>query len=238
MNKSDVTITRLSDNAVHLWHIYLPPFFSIDPENTWLTEDEKQRAKRYLFEKHQLNFATCRKLLKKILARYLNCSPTEINLQTDEFGKPFLPGDLRFNLSHSADYFFLGINLKNDIGVDIEQIKPRDFLGLAKHSFSEIEEQSVVLADEAERACVFYKIWCQKEAFIKFEGRGLRYPLKEFSVSSKARGGLIDCKAQHLKNTSIYCYQSAPELFAAVCTASSNVEIINFGNIEVQQYIL
>ena len=83
--------------------------------------------------------------------------------------------------------------MNEDIGVDIEQLKPRDFLGLAKHSFSFKEEQAVALAKEIDRSDIFYKIWCQKEAFIKFEGRGLRYPLKEFSVSSERHGGLIGC---------------------------------------------
>lgn len=211
-------VRKLVDGDLHLWHIDTTRHFALDPIHQWLTEEERQRASRFIFEKHQQRYATCRKLSKLILASYLRCQVEDIVFETSDFGKPYIAGrPIEFNISHSHDYLFLGVHLSHEVGVDIEQIKPRDFVGLARHSFSKQEVEAVCQASEQDREQVFYRIWCQKEAFIKLDGRGLRYPLKDFCVSTTAQGGLLSCKSEKLKDVYLRYYQSAPNIYAAFC---------------------
>lgn len=222
-------ITLFSENELHLWHLNLLPYLERFKTHNLLTAEETARKNRYIFENHQLKFGACRSLLKLILAYYLEKEASTILIDSSPLGKPFLKGTpLFFNLSHSHDFMFVGISKSKEVGVDIEHIKQRDFLGIARHSFSELEIKAVKQASIEEQQEVFYRIWCQKEAFIKLDGRGLRYPLKDFSVLEKEGGGLIESPEK--KNVPLVCYQSDPTLFAAYCMDTKVMDVKFFDN--------
>jgi len=214
------------DNELHLWHINLLAFLELDKQDLILDLNEKKRKNRYIFKKHQLRYGACRKLLKIILGSYLNKPAKDIIIETTANGKPYLSAKpFYFNLSHSDDYMFLGICKNFDVGVDIECLKKRNFIGLAKHSFSKQESIAVrdALDDDLEQ--IFYKIWCQKEAFIKLDGRGLQYPLKDFSVNPIAQGDLLNLKDGEQNDYLLKTYLSAPGLFAAYCVKNSSIKV-------------
>jgi len=73
------------------------------------------------------------------------------------------------SLSHSASYAaFAAAPRPLEIGVDIEKIRPRAFLDMARIAFSEGEfEYLSAIDDRAERSSVFYTLWTLKEAFAK-----------------------------------------------------------------------
>jgi 4'-phosphopantetheinyl transferase len=71
-----------------------------------------------------------------------------------------------------------------DVGVDLEEIKPRaDLPGLARRVFTEREREAV---DGDELA--FYRHWVAKEAFVKATGRGVA-SVRSFEVLLDAPGG-------------------------------------------------
>jgi 4'-phosphopantetheinyl transferase len=179
----------LSDDAVHVWPIDL----GISPNEratnfSWLAEDEKSRAKSFSFPHLQGRYVAGRGTLRRILARYLKCKPSELTFSYTSFGKPFLRDEpesgLRFNLSHSEDHALLAVTRGRAIGVDIEHIRP-DFatLEIAQRFFSESECQALLRIPEAERAIAFFRCWTRKEAFIKAIGEGLSFPLDAFAVT-------------------------------------------------------
>ena len=228
----------MADNELHLWHINLLPYLQLDANDSLLNEAEKTRKNRYVFETHQQRFGACRKILKLILATYLKVDAATLVIETAEHGKPYLAGNpLKFNLSHSHDSMFLGISTHSEVGVDIEQIKTREFLGIARHSFSALETSVVLKASDSEKANRFYRIWCQKEAFIKLDGRGLGYPLKDFSVSALDAGGLVECLDETLQTVSLTCYQSASNLFAAYCMNLPEVNAVFFNALDLDNVI-
>lgn len=214
---------------LHLWHINLVPFFDFDPNNALLSNDEQQRTDRFYFDKHRIRFSTCRKLLRLILANYLKISNDLLDFSVEKNGKPYLNDyPIHFNLSNSGDFMLLGVTQNLALGVDIEQVKQRDFLGLAKHSFSDTEYQEVFNASEEQRQTIFYKIWCQKEAFIKHNGLGLSYPLKDFSVSSLGQGGLIQVSVEDHTNYLMETFQLDKRIQAAFCLKTDTIKPVFF----------
>jgi 4'-phosphopantetheinyl transferase len=176
----------LHDEAIHLWWIDL----SKDPlTERWrriLSQEECQRAEGFYFDRHRINYVNAHLALRKILSMYHECQPSQLLFDKEKNGKPFLvrpSNTLEFNFSHSGEVALLALQLSQPIGVDIEVIKERSILSLAKRYFSH-KEASAVLNERTytKQQLKFFQIWSQKEAFIKALGEGLRYPLDAFST--------------------------------------------------------
>ena len=94
-------------------------------------------------------------------------------LNKTDNGKPYLSGDEypKFNWSHTGDIILLGIS-KTEIGVDIEQVKERNVLPIAKRFFSEREYQYIKNCnDEKDR---FFEMWVIRESIGKYIGDGIQ----------------------------------------------------------------
>lgn len=221
-------VLRSTHSQFDIWHLPLLPYADLDPYDQILDDIERGRKQKFVFEKHQRRFGTTRKLAKIILGAYLDCHPKQIIFKALNKGKPYLDGDpLHFNISHSGEYMAIGIHNKYSLGVDIEFKKLRDFVGLANHSFSKAEIEQVLSVEPIDRALVFYRIWCQKEAFIKQNGQGLSYPLADFSVNSNEKGGIdwirrdkaeLYCAKHYVPHENVqaaYCLKAAdtPKLY-------------------------
>jgi len=178
----------LGDNAVHLWLAAVPDCL---PDLKLLREvldaEERERAGRFHFERDRERYTVARGVLRVLLSRYLGTS--QFALTTNKFGKPFLeaPHDtLHFNVSHSRDLALFGFTRINDIGADVESIRP-DFatLEIAKRFFAPDEAATLAQLGESERAGAFFNCWTRKEAYIKARGIGLSLGLSTFAVTLK-----------------------------------------------------
>ena len=153
-----------------------------------LTEDELLRAGRIKAEEGRKRAVVARAAVRKLLARELGRAPEEIAFAAGANGKPRLADaapPLRFNLSHSAGLALIVTSAQAEVGVDVEQVKPRrDLAGIAKRVFTAAERAEIEAGgDEA-----FYRHWVAKEAFVKATGRGVS-SLKSFEVALDAPGG-------------------------------------------------
>ena len=110
-------------------------------------------------------------------------------LKDGEHGKPFFdcdddqfPGEQRihFNISHSGKQVMVGMS-DTPIGVDIQEMKPLK-ADIASRYFTEKEQDLYFRASEEECDKILYKIWCLKESYVKFTGKGLMEGLETFSV--------------------------------------------------------
>lgn len=183
-----------------LWLVSLPDIFNQAPDYACLDLAEQQRGDRFMFKKHRDRFLSSHLAQRLILSYYLQIQPKDIQFFEHSLGKPYLRDcSLQFNLSHSGDYALLGVQQDGSIGVDIELMSSRDFIGLANHVFSTEEIRAVEAASEATRETLFYRIWAQKEAYIKYTGKGLRETLDAFSVSTKT--GAADVVYQGAKQS-------------------------------------
>ena len=130
------------DMALDIWQFSLSTPCTSD-ELKILSEDERTRASRFYFERHQRRFSVARVRLRQILARYLKKAPAELEFHYESHGKPYLTSPLQFNLSHSKDLALLAVCFDHPVGIDIEFYSARPFLGIGRHLFSEEENQTL-----------------------------------------------------------------------------------------------
>jgi 4'-phosphopantetheinyl transferase len=174
---------ELPPDEVHVWSVAL----DAQPAavGAVLSEDELLRAARFKVEDGRRNFVAARGALRVLLGRYLQEEPGALRFATTTNGKPRLvhPSMLQFNVSHSGDVGLIGVG-GDELGVDVEQVKPRtDLQGLAKRVFTEREREAIE-GDELS----FYRHWVAKEAFVKATGRGVT-SVRSFEVLLDAPGG-------------------------------------------------
>jgi 4'-phosphopantetheinyl transferase len=168
----------LADTTVHLWRFPLSSATSL-PE--LLSLDEQERAERLLLPHKTTAFRTARTRLRQILARYLNCTPQQVQLTITNQGKPFLadmpPQPLFFNLAHSGDWGLCAVSRVGDLGVDLEAIDVRlDYEPIARRFFSINEYRALQSIAPLRRRRQFYRLWTRKEAWLKGKGGGFSEP--------------------------------------------------------------
>lgn len=116
-----------------------------------------------------------RALTKIILANYLsNISPKNIKLLKTQYGKPYLENmEVHFSISHCDTMFLIGVSKKFELGIDIEDIKNKDYSDIAKYVLSD-KENSLYEKEKLEnKENLFLSFWTRKEAFFKANGIGL-----------------------------------------------------------------
>jgi 4'-phosphopantetheinyl transferase len=157
-----------------------------------LSEDEKQRASRFHFDRDRTRYVCARGLLRRFLGKELGLPAERIRFRYGPSGKPTLALDhagsgIQFNVSHSDGQGLFVLTRGRAVGADLERIRPlRHGRALAERFFADDECAALTpLTGEAwDRA--FFRCWTRKEAFIKALGDGLSYPLRAFSVSVSA----------------------------------------------------
>lgn len=99
----------------------------------------------------------------------------------NSYGRPFLPGNIDFNISHSGQYIICAAGKNVRIGVDIEQMREINF-----DHFSTVmtpqQWESIQISDCPVKN--FFKYWAIKESVIKADGRGLTIPLNEIRIDN------------------------------------------------------
>lgn len=81
-------------------------------------------------------------------------------------GKPYVEGELYFNLSHSGEYVVMAVG-DRPVGIDVE--KKKDLSPAVAKSFLNPEELDYV---SARPELPLTSLWCRKEAFLKCLGYG------------------------------------------------------------------
>ena len=173
--------------TVHVWFVDLSDELAVNQCVNLLSEDEKERAAKFRFEKDRLYFIIARGVLRQILGLYLSEKPDTIQFEYGEYGKPFLPKNtLQFNLSHVGEIALIALTKKDIIGIDVEVINRKiEIENIAKHFFAKGEIDCLMSLPKAQRHEAFFNCWTRKEAFIKATGDGLSFPLDQFEVSLK-----------------------------------------------------
>lgn len=181
----------LAEDEVHVWRASLDCGAStINLLSEYLNPEEHERAKRFYFQDNRENFSVARGILRDVLSRYIHTPPTEINFSYNEYGKPFMAeevGDrpLRFNLSHSCGLGLYAIVVNRDVGVDVEFVRnDLAYMEIVECFFSHKESKILRELPKEQQLIAFYNCWTRKEAFIKALGKGLSYPLDQFSVAA------------------------------------------------------
>ncbi len=91
---------------------------------------------------------------------------------------------MRFNLSRSHEIGLCAVAYGQDVGVDVEWMRPLDAMAtLVNRFFSPKERTDWNQLEESQKLEAFYCYWTCKEAFVKARGEGLGFPLNAFDVA-------------------------------------------------------
>ncbi|MBR1598366.1 MAG: 4'-phosphopantetheinyl transferase superfamily protein [Lachnospiraceae bacterium] len=119
--------------------------------------------------------------LQHCLSGYIGVMPSQIKFEYNEQGKPYVPSDVHFNMSHSGDYAVLAVS-DHPVGIDIERLRHKR-LSVAKRFFCREEYEDIINAGgEKEQDRRFLEYWTVKEAYVKYLGKGLSIPLDSFRI--------------------------------------------------------
>jgi 4'-phosphopantetheinyl transferase len=121
-----------------------------------------------------------------LLAPYLAEMPDALRFEETPHGKPSVSNRgsrLHFSASHSGEVLVFAIAKGRQVGIDVEQLRPRKGASaVAAHFLSSRERECLAALSAKMRTAAFYRCWTQKEAFVKLLGEGLRCPLDRFDV--------------------------------------------------------
>lgn len=184
----------LEQGEVHVWRAELGASEAVlAGMRALLSDDERERAGRFHFQRDRSAFAVSRGVLRTLAGLYLDAPPEQLRFDYTPYGKPYLAGQfagstLRFNLSHSHEVVLYAFTSGVEVGVDVEYIRP-ELAGaeIAERFFSPREAGALFALPAAEFTEAFFKCWTRKEAFIKAVGQGLSFPLDQFVVSLAPR---------------------------------------------------
>lgn len=172
---------------VHVWWAKLPIATAAYLRlSGFLSESERERARRFARQKDCDLFVLAHGALRSILANYLASAPGELQFHAGANGKPLLatPGSLHFNLSHSGRRVVMAVASQREVGVDVEQIRQApDLLAIAARSFAAAEFEGLAAVPAPHRAEAFFRLWVRKEAYVKALGTGLGQQLSSFRIS-------------------------------------------------------
>ncbi len=138
--------------------------------------------------------------VRPLLGQALGCSDVALPLSRGSEGRPLLGPpyqDFDAGWSHSGDALLLALGESVQLGVDIEQIRPRPHaLQLAQRFFHDDEVQWLAAQQEEAMEFSFLRLWCAKEAVLKAHGKGLSFGLEKLVFAEKdAVMHLLHCDA-------------------------------------------
>lgn len=152
-----------------------------------LSDEERQRAARLVFEEDRLAYIAAHHLLRVTLAPLLGTAPEAIEMSSGPGGRPELAGPasakVSFNLSHTRGLVACAVSFDTVVGVDVELVRDLpDVAALARSTLAPAELHELDRIPPASRSRAFLRRWTIKEAYAKATGRGLSLPLTAISL--------------------------------------------------------
>jgi 4'-phosphopantetheinyl transferase len=187
---------RLESGDVHVWLASIDGAILDDAAFVGrLSDEELNRARQLVFDVDRRRFLISHLLLRALLGRYVGKDAATIQLTHSALGKPLLAEAARvdFNLAHSGGLAAYVFGLDQQVGIDVEQIRPTlDVQALAERYFTPLEARAIRETAEKDRPVRFFTYWVRKEAVLKATGYGLRVPLSAVDVTGdQSRGGAV-----------------------------------------------
>ncbi len=174
---------------VHVWYARVDTTPDLQNElNSTLSQAERDRAGRFISDRHKADYIFARGVLRDLLSRATGIAPGRISFITSGFGKPSLAkesasANLQFNVSHTRDLVAVGLTPKRAIGIDIEFVRrATDLRSVAEGNYTAGELGLIDSACAEASASLLFQYWTRKESYIKAVGKGLSIPLNSFDT--------------------------------------------------------
>lgn len=147
--------------------------------------------------KRHRQFLVSRVLVRAALRDWAGARADSWAVVADADGRPYvraqttdpLPG---VSLSHSGNCVVCALSTAAQVGVDVEQVGPRDIDRLGEEVLADSEREQLAGGDQSARHQRFYQFWTLKEAYGKALGTGLATPPRDlvFNLSNPERSGV------------------------------------------------
>ncbi len=180
-----MSVTQPADPVVNYWMDLMPLAIreKINRYRRW------QDAQACLFGKA---------LLYLCLSRFYP-SWSLSNMDYTAYNRPYIKqGGLDFNISHSGEHIVCAISSTCRVGIDIEEINE---LELDAYSSQFNDSEWKIVHTDTDQKRTFFRIWTQKEALIKANGKGLLIPLKTIYINCNV--ALIESEPWYLQEIPI-----------------------------------
>lgn len=194
-----INVPDLPHSEVHVWWLETDrPQPLLEEAVASLSESDCTKINRHRQHKDQYRQTQSQALLRSILHAYCKISPTQLEWENNDYGKPYLTKpeyarDLFFNLSHSENRILLAVAWNRPVGIDVELKDSEKFdPDLVQRFFSSREQNELRCFPQEEQEAAFFRGWTRKEAYVKAVGLGLQLDLSRFSVS-------LDFQNPHLR---------------------------------------
>ena len=185
----------LAEGDVHVWCLFADRFD--DPAvlarlADLMTPDERARQARFVRPRDRHLQLLARALVRVLFSAYTGEPPDAWRFGAGPHGKPFLAAPalappLAFNLSHTEGLVAAAFTVRNEVGVDVEDLDRRaPTLDVARRFFASAEVARLEAEPPDGRTEVFFAFWTLKEAYLKARGVGLSVPLASFAFDLDA----------------------------------------------------
>jgi 4'-phosphopantetheinyl transferase len=174
-------------NAIAVWTVAIDTI----PNALWprlvelLDAAERERAKRFLFERDRRQYQVAHALKRLMLSTYTGGTvrPEVWTFELGTHGKPRVAQEAgpRFNLSHTDGLVVCAVSERTEVGVDVENLDQHAPLDLSATYFAAPEQRWLRSLPPAAQRLGFFRLWTLKEAYIKATGMGLAQPLDAFA---------------------------------------------------------
>ena len=212
---------------VHVWSIDLSAPAAAPAE--CLDEREVDRARRFVHSDDARRYVRAHVALRSILGAYLGCEPARTAFAEEAQGKPRLVGPrggLHFNLSHSKELALLALGSADELGVDVEAVRP-DLPGadLAAAVLDARELEQLALVPDEAQAEPFVTCWTRKEACLKAVGLGLNLEPRSLYAGLQAQPMRVRIGPRELELMSL---EVRPGYRAALAVAGGIGQVLRF----------
>ncbi len=190
----------LTNGEVHLWHVFLDdlPDGEKLPDGyaALLTEEEREKSGRFLFDRDRLRYIVTRVLVRETLSRYVRAAPVDWRFCESANGRPRIAepethaGTMDFNLSHTDDLVIMAVRRGSGIGIDVENMERRVDVDSVSGCFMSFEQAGLSGLPPELRRRRFFELWTLKESYVKACGRGLSVPLDAFGFDLAQPGNI------------------------------------------------
>ena len=150
--------------------------FDLDAALQQISEQRREQALRFKFERGQRTCVLAYLLLRKALRQEYGIHENPI-FEYNAHGKPSIIGhpDIHFNLSHCREAVACAVS-PHPIGIDVESVS-RYNDSVARYTMNESEQHQILQSDTPAEA--FIRLWTMKEATLKRSGEGIRNNMKD-----------------------------------------------------------
>lgn len=133
---------------------------------------------------------------RTVLGPALGLAPSALPIERDDCGRPHLRGALEghdIGWSHSGDALLIALGDAVELGVDVEQLRPRPrAMDIAQRFFHADEADWLRAQEEAQRDFAFFRLWCAKEAVLKAHGQGVSFGMDRLVFADRAGKLMLD----------------------------------------------